>query len=251
MKLALLSDIHANIQALDACLAHARAQGAQQFALLGDFVGYGADPVAVVQRVQALVGQGALVIKGNHDAQAVRPPLQVTNLGDSTASWTHAQLDSSQRQFLDSLPMVLEQGSVLLVHASVDRPELWRYVTDERAAAASLAAVTSPAVRHVFGGHVHFQTLYYRGAGINAGLMKFMPTPGVAIPVPGHRHWLATVGSVGQPRDDNQEAMYAVFDTDALQLTFHRVAYDYHGAVAAIRHAGLPAYFADRLALGQ
>ncbi len=251
MKLALLSDIHANIQALDACLAHARAQGAQQFALLGDFVGYGADPVAVVKRVQALAGQGALVIKGNHDAQAVTPPLHVTNVGDSTAGWTHDQLDSGQRQFLDSLPMVLEQGSVLLVHASVNQPELWRYVTDERAAAASLAAVTSPAVRHVFGGHVHFQTLYYRGAGTDAGLMKFMPTPGVAIPVPGHRHWLATVGSVGQPRDGNQQAMYAVFDTASLQLTFHRVAYDHRGAAAAIRQAGLPADFADRLESGR
>lgn len=251
MKLALLSDIHANIQAFDACLAHARVHGAQQFALLGDFVGYGADPVAVVQRVQALAGQGALIIKGNHDAQAVTPPLQATNVGDSTANWTHAQLDSSQRQFLDNLPLVLEQGSALLVHASVDRPELWRYVTDERAAAASLDAVTSPAVRHVFGGHVHFQTLYYRGAGTDAGLMKFMPTPGVAIPVPGHRYWLATVGSVGQPRDGNQQAMYAVFDTDLLQLSFHRVAYDHRGAAAAIRQAGLPTYFADRLELGQ
>lgn len=251
MKLALLSDIHANIQALDACLAHARAQGAQQFALLGDFVGYGADPVAVVQRVQVLAGQGALVIKGNHDAQAVTPPLKATTVGDSTASWTHAQLDSSQRQFLDNLPLVLEQGSVLLVHASVDRPELWRYVTDERAAGASLNAVTASAVRHVFGGHVHFQTLYYRGIGSDAGLMKFVPTPGVAIPVPGHRHWLATVGSVGQPRDGDQRAMYALFDTASLQLTFHRIAYDHHGAAAAIRRAGLPTSFADRLELGQ
>ncbi|MES1980612.1 MAG: metallophosphoesterase family protein [Pseudomonadota bacterium] len=251
MKLALLSDIHANIQALDACLAHAHAQGAQKFALLGDFVGYGADPVAVVQRVQALAGQGALVIKGNHDVQAVTPPLQATTLGDSTARWTHDQLDSSQRQFLDSLPMVVEQDSVLLVHASADHPELWRYVTDERAAAASLAAVTSPAVRHVFGGHVHFQTLYYRGAGSDAGLMKFTPAAGVAIPVPAHRHWLATVGSVGQPRDGNQQAMYAVFDTNKLQLTFHRVAYDHRGAAVAIRQAGLPAYFADRLELGR
>jgi diadenosine tetraphosphatase ApaH/serine/threonine PP2A family protein phosphatase len=250
MKLAMLSDIHANIQALDACLAHARAQGAQQFALLGDFVGYGADPVAVVQRVQALAGQGALLVRGNHDELAVMPPPQVKTDGDSTARWTHEQLDDSQRQFLRSLPLLCEQGSVLLVHASVERPELWRYVTNERAAAASLDAVVSPAVRHVFGGHVHQQTLYYRGAGAQAGLMKFLPTPGIPIPLPGHRHWLATVGSVGQPRDGNPQAMYALLDTDALQLTFHRVAYDHGAAAAAIRLAGLPAYFADRLELG-
>ena len=248
MKLALLSDIHANIQALEACLAHARAQGAQQFALLGDFVGYGADPVAVVHRVQALAGQGALLVKGNHDEMAVSPPAEATTVGDSTASWTHAQLGSSQLAFLDSLPLVLEHGSMALVHASLNNPERWRYVTDQRAAAASLDAITSPDVRHVFGGHVHEQTLYYRGA--DASLMKFAPTPGVAIPLPLHRHWLATLGSVGQPRDGNPKAMYALFDTSRLHLTFQRVAYDHQGAAEAIRRAGLPTHFADRLECG-
>jgi diadenosine tetraphosphatase ApaH/serine/threonine PP2A family protein phosphatase len=249
MKLALLSDIHANIQALDACLAHARAQGAQQFALLGDFVGYGADPLAVLDRVQALAAGGALVIKGNHDEMAVTPPAEVQHVGSSTAAWTHAQLSPDQRGFLDRLPLTVQQGAVLLVHASVNNPERWRYVTDERSAGASLdAAADKPEVRYVFGGHVHHQTLYYRGAG--AGLMAFKPTPGVAVPVPKHRHWLATVGSVGQPRDGHPQAMYALFDLDKAQLTFQRVAYDHHAAAAAIRQAGLPAYFADRLETG-
>ncbi len=250
MKLALLSDIHANIQAFEACLAHAREQGAQQYALLGDLVGYGADPVAVVERAQALAAGGALLIKGNHDAMAVAPPAEVKTVGDSTAGWTHAQLSDSQRHFLDSLPLTLQQRTLLLVHASVDGPELWRYVYDQRAASASLdAAAAWPEVRHVFGGHVHLQTLYYRGAG--AGLMRFMPTPGIAVPVPQHRHWLATIGSVGQPRDGNPQAMYALFDTDKLQLTFHRVSYDHPAAAAAIRRAGLPAFFAERLELGR
>ena len=250
MKLALLSDIHANIQAFDACLVHARAQGAQQFALLGDLVGYGADPVAVVRRAQDMVAEGALLIKGNHDAMAVAPPAEVVTVGDSTAAWTHAQLDASQRHFLDNLPLTLQQRAVLLVHASADGPELWRYVYDQRAASASLDAATAlPEVRYVFGGHVHMQTLYYRGAG--AGLMKFMPTPGVAVPVPRHRYWLATIGSVGQPRDGNPQAMYALFDTDKLQLTFQRVSYDHQAAAAAIRRAGLPHFFADRLESGR
>jgi diadenosine tetraphosphatase ApaH/serine/threonine PP2A family protein phosphatase len=250
MKLALLSDIHANIQAFDACLAHAHDQGARQIALLGDLVGYGADPVAVVQRAQDLAAAGALLVKGNHDAMAVTPPAAVVTIGDSTAGWTHAQLDASQRTFLDRMPLTLQQRTVLLVHASMDGPELWRYVYDERAAAASLnAAAALTDVRHVFSGHVHLQTLYYRGAG--AGLMKFMPTPGVAVPVPRHRHWLATIGSVGQPRDGNPQAMYALFDTDKQQLTFHRVSYHHQAAAAAIRRAGLPAFFADRLESGR
>lgn len=165
MKLALLSDIHANIQALDACLAHAQAQEVDQTAFLGDLVGYGADPVAVVQRVMALAGQGALVLKGNHDAMAVDPPAAVQTVGESTAGWTHAQLDAGQRAFLGGLPMTLQLDSVLLVHASVDEPERWRYVYDPRAASASLdAAGNFPDVRYVFGGHVHQQTLYYRGS---------------------------------------------------------------------------------------
>lgn len=250
MKLALLSDIHANIQALDACLAHAQEQGAQQLALLGDLVGYGADPVAVVQRVQALAADGAWLIKGNHDAMAVSPPVQTNSVGDSTAAWTHAQLDVSQRDFLDKLPMLSQHGAILLVHASVDGPGMWRYVSDERAAGASLdAAGAMPEVRYVFGGHVHQQTLYYRGKGM--GLMPFKPTPGVAVPVPKHRYWLATIGSVGQSRDGNTQAMYAMFDVDKAQLTFHRVAYDHHAAAAAIRQAGLPAFFADRLESGR
>ncbi len=250
MKLALLSDIHANIQAFEACLAHARAHGAEQFALLGDLVGYGADPAAVVEQARALSAQGALLVKGNHDALAVRPPGVVQTVGDSTAAWTHAQLNTSQLDFLDQLPLSLQHESMLLVHASADVPAAWRYVTDERAASASMdAASLMPEVRYVFGGHVHMQTLYYRGAG--ASLMKFVPTPGVALPVPRHRHWLATIGSVGQPRDRNPQAMYALFDTHKLQLTFQRVAYDHHAAAVAIRQAALPDYFADRLELGR
>ena len=250
MKLALLSDIHANLHAFEACMAHAHDQGAEQFALLGDLVGYGADPAVVVERAQALAAGGALLIKGNHDAMAVAPPAEVKTVGESTAAWTHAQLSDSQRLFLDNLPLTLQHKTLLLVHASADDPGLWRYVYDERAATASLdAAAELPEVRYVFGGHVHMQTLYYRGVG--AGLMKFMPTPGVAVPVPRHRHWLATIGSVGQPRDGNPQAMYALFDTSKLQLTFHRVSYDHHAAAAAIRRAGLPAYFADRLEQGR
>ena len=250
MKLALLSDIHANIQAFDVCLAHARDQGAQQLAILGDLVGYGADPAAVVQTAQALVAQGALLIKGNHDAMAVAPPAHVRTIGETSAAWTHAQLDASQLRFLDALPLRHQQDSMLLVHASVDDPGLWRYVYDQRAARNSLdAAADWPEVRYVFGGHVHLQSLYCRGKG--ARLMTLTPTPGEAIPVPRHHHWLATIGSVGQPRDGNPQAMYALFDTDKLEFTFQRVSYDHAAAAAAIRKAGLPAFFADRLEQGR
>jgi diadenosine tetraphosphatase ApaH/serine/threonine PP2A family protein phosphatase len=139
---------------------------------------------------------------------------------------------------------------VFLVHASADAPQAWHYVYGHLAAERSLDAVAHLAeVRYVLGGHVHQQALYYRGAG--PGLMQFAPTPGVAVPVPAHRQWLATVGSVGQPRDGDVRAMYALLDVDRAQLTFHRVAYDHLSAAAAIRAAGLPEFFAQRLEVGR
>jgi diadenosine tetraphosphatase ApaH/serine/threonine PP2A family protein phosphatase len=250
MKLALLSDIHANIHALDACLAHAQAHDAQQIAFLGDLVGYGAYPAAVMQRIMSLNEQGALVLKGNHDDLAVKPPQEVRTIGESTAQWTHEQLDESQKNFLSALPMTIQTDKVFLVHASAEAPELWRYVYDRHVAAMSLDAASANApVRYVFGGHVHLQSLYYRGA--DGALMKFDPTADVAVPVSAHRHWLATIGSVGQPRDGNPKAMYALFDSDHARLTFHRVAYDHQAAAAAIRAVGLPDFFADRLELGR
>ena len=98
MKIALLSDIHANRQALDACLTHARAHGAEQFALLGDLVGYGGEPVAVVEQVRDLAQQGALCVLGNHDAMALAPPANPRNRSELGAQWTHDQLGNSQRQ---------------------------------------------------------------------------------------------------------------------------------------------------------
>ena len=250
MKLALLSDLHSNLGAFQACIEHARAQGAQRFALLGDLVGYGAEPAQVLSEVMDLAQQGAIVLQGNHDALAAFPPTESKAMGDATALWTHEQLSLEQKRFLVGLPLTAQFEDVLLVHASVDAPQKWRYVEDERSAGASLdAAMALPGVRYVFGGHVHRQTLYYRSTG--RGLMAFSPTPGVAVPTPRHRHWIATVGSVGQPRDGNPKAQYALFDTTAAYLTFHRVAYDHHAAAAAIRSAGLLEYFAKRLEDGR
>ncbi|HQQ68910.1 MAG TPA: metallophosphoesterase family protein [Alicycliphilus sp.] len=252
MKTALLSDIHANLQALEACLEHAHAQGAQEVALLGDLVGYGAEPGPVLERVMQLVAGGALCVRGNHDAAAVAPPPKVETLGDQSAQWTHPRLSTGQRAFLAGLPLTARLGpDALLVHASADGPERWHYISDGNAAERSMAAATrmDPAIRYVFGGHVHEQALYFLTP--TAKLMRFNPQPGVPVPVPPHRQWLAIVGSCGQPRDGDTRAMYALFDADAATLTFQRVRYDHMAAAAAVRASGLPAFFADRLEKGR
>ena len=105
MKWALLSDIHANIQALQACEAHARRQGVERLAVLGDLVGYGGDPLPVVERVMQWHADGACVLQGNHDAMAVTPPQAEGSLGAVTAAWTYQQLPPHCRRFLAQLPL--------------------------------------------------------------------------------------------------------------------------------------------------
>lgn len=249
MKLALLSDLHANRQALQACLADARERGATQHAVLGDLVGYGGDPAGVVDQVMALAQQGAWVVRGNHDQAATTAAAESDRADLAGGAWSFAQLTAAQRTFLAQLPLVARLDFMLLVHASAREPGRWEYVTNSIGAGASLEAARAEGATHVFGGHVHEQRLFYQGAG--RAVMAFEPTPNVPIPLSRHRRWLATVGSVGQPRDGRNEAMYALFDTATLQLTFVRVPYDHAAAAREIRAAGLPEYDAQRLALGK
>jgi diadenosine tetraphosphatase ApaH/serine/threonine PP2A family protein phosphatase len=248
MKLALLADVHANLEALTACLAHAREQGADRYAFLGDLVGYGADPGAVLDEVQALADRGAIVVLGNHDA-AVLDAAEGATMNPAAAeavAWTRASLSAGHRAFLASLPLVARDGEMLFVHASAERPREWTYVSDPQRAAHSLAA---GGARRVFSGHVHEPVLYFETASDRP--VAFRPVPGVAIPVPARRRWLAIAGSCGQPRDGNTAACYAMMDDTRPALTFHRVPYDWPSAAAKVRAAGLPPRLAERLAHGE
>jgi diadenosine tetraphosphatase ApaH/serine/threonine PP2A family protein phosphatase len=247
MKLALIADVHANLEALRACLEHARAQGVERHAFLGDLVGYGADPGAVVDLVRAHVDAGALAVKGNHDAAAAGgPPDTMHRVAEQAVAWTRARLSPAQRAFLEALPLAASEAGLALAHASLERPAEWIYVTDPARAAAALAAT---AAHWVFCGHVHEPVLYTEGPVGRP--VPFRPVPGVAIPVPAHRRRLAVVGAAGQPRDGNTAACYAMLDTDRPALTFHRVPYDWRAAAAKIRGAGLPESLARRLERGE
>jgi diadenosine tetraphosphatase ApaH/serine/threonine PP2A family protein phosphatase len=249
MKLALIADVHANLEGLRACLDHAASRGADRHAFLGDLVGYGADPGPVVDLVRWHVERGALAVKGNHDQAAVEAgdAVRMRRAAERVIDWTRAHLDPAQREFLAALPLVVREDRLFLVHASPEDPREWVYVTDPARAAAGLAA-SSPAT-WVFCGHVHEPVLYTVGAAPRP--VAFHPVPGVEIPVPPHRRWLAVVGSAGQPRDGNTAACYAMLDTDRAVLTFHRVPYDWRVAAAKVRAAGLPESLARRLERGE
>ncbi len=247
MKLALLADIHSNLEGLTACLEHAREQGADAHAFVGDLVGYGADPVAVLDLVERHVEGGALVVRGNHDAAILDDGADTMNKSaEAAVEWTRAQLGARHLAFLAGLPFTARRDDVYLVHASADRPGDWTYVSDPLRAGQSLAMARGT---WVFSGHVHEQMLYYQGAAGRP--LQFRPEPGVAIPVPAHRRWLAIVGSAGQPRDGNTAAAYALLDTARPTLTFFRVPYQWARAAAKIRAAGLPESLARRLERGE
>ncbi len=247
MKLALFADIHSNLEALTACLAHAQTQGANRHAFLGDLVGYGADPLAVLDLIESYQAQGAIVVLGNHDAAALGREIDPLNANaQAVIDWTQAQLRQKQRSFLESLPLMVREDDILFVHASAVAPDKWIYVTSPVQAEESLRAGKA---NFIFCGHVHEQVLYYTGA--SGRPMPFYPSSGAPIPVGHHRHWLAIVGSTGQPRDGNNEACYALADLARARITFFRVAYDTQTAAEKIRVAGLPERIALRLERGE
>lgn len=246
MLIALFADIHANRQAFSACLAQAREQGAQRFVLLGDYVGYGADPEWTMMAVMDLVGQGAVAVLGNHDSAIGNPREQLNVEAKMVIEWTRGELGAAQRQFLANLPLTLNDDDRLYVHADASNPKSWIYVKSVTEAATSISATTA----HVsFCGHIHQPAIYTMSA--TAKMTAFTPVTGIPIQLLQGRRWLAVLGSVGQPRDGNPAAAYVMLDTEQRELTFCRAPYDIEAAASAIRKKGLPTWLADRLFVGK
>jgi len=236
--LALLADIHGNLEALQACLEHARSGGATRYAFLGDLVGYGADPAAVVQMVRRYAAEGAVVVQGNHDAWVAKYSGAMSEGAQDTLLWTRKVLGAEDVGWLGSLPLCVRQEQRCYVHASAASPARWEYVDDARSAKNSAQAA---GVAWTFSGHVHRQVLYF---GAWSGTMTaFAPVPGNAVPTAPTRRWVAIVGSVGQPRERNPAAAYALFDSVRESITFQRVPYDHLTAARKVRAAGLPDLF--------
>jgi diadenosine tetraphosphatase ApaH/serine/threonine PP2A family protein phosphatase len=244
--LAVFADIHANRHALAACLDDARSRGAERIVCLGDYVGYGADPEWVVETVMGLVDGGALAVRGNHDNAVGTPSESMNAEAQAAIEWTRGRLSATQRRFLAELPLELWDDDRLYVHSEASNPPRWRYVQNAADAARSIIATEAHAA---FCGHIHRPALYSMSS--TAKMTSFIPTADVPVQLLRGRRWLAVLGSVGQPRDGDRAAAFAMYDTATEQITYCRVPYDVETAAQRIRDNGLPHWLADRLLVGR
>lgn len=243
MRVAVLSDIHGNLHALEAVLDDVATSDVSDLWCLGDVVGYGADPEACVSLVR---DHAALCLAGNHDL-AVTGELSLEDFSKNAAlaaRWTQGELSPDGTAFLDALSTHGAAGSVGLFHAS-PRDPVWEYVIS-----ALLAELCFDAQEQRIGliGHSHVALSFARPAGEPAAGEKRLAGDVMDVSA---GEWLLNPGSVGQPRDGDPRAAWLVLDTERQRAEWRRTDYDIAGAGEAIRSAGLPGSLADRLVFGQ
>lgn len=241
MRIAVISDIHGNLHALESVLSALEGEAPDAVWCLGDLVGYGPRPNECTRRTQE---RAAVCLVGNHDLGVLGRLDLADFAGDAAdaAIWTASVLEPEPRAFLESLgPQAAVEGAQLF-HASARDP-VWEYVLSEEAAAASLHATDAPVV---LVGHSHVPLALLEQAGSAVG--GYAPG-GAEVDLAAGR-WLLNPGSVGQPRDGDPRAAWLLLDTDRGSASFRRVAYDIASTQAEIREAGLPEALAARLASG-
>ena len=238
MRVGLLSDVHANLTALEAVLANLGTVDA--IWVTGDTVGYGPDPSEVLALLRE---RGAVLVQGNHDrAVATGEGLDFFHDQAADAARMHAAwLTREEREALEALPQVKTIDRFTLCHGSLRDP-LWEYVMTSAAAEATMVRASTP---FACCGHTHLPALFALAAGRTRA-----STPAAGTEHPLDERCLVNPGSVGQPRDGDARASYAIVDTSASSITFHRASYDIRKTQHRIRARGLPEMFADRLTFG-
>lgn len=247
MRFLILSDIHANVDAFDAVLAAAPRETWDRALVLGDLVGYGAEPNAVVERVLSL--DPLAVIRGNHDKAACRiaDASDFNHVARAAARWTAETLTDEHRMYLERLPQgpVSIDEAVEICHGTPFDED--HYVFDLPDAGRALDAAARPICLF---GHTHVPVVYRRGDDGDSGLL-----PGVddhlQVPLHTGTRYLINPGSVGQPRDGDPRAAFGIYDAERRLMTLSRVEYPVDMAQKRIFDAGLPSSLAHRLALGR
>jgi len=248
MRYLVLSDIHANIDALDAVLSDAASEGYERVLVLGDLVGYGAEPNLVIERVRAL--EPAAVIRGNHDkvAAGLESAEGFNPTAQRAANWTRSALTEQNREYLRSLiagPLVVDSLTLLCHGSPIDEDN---YIFGEGDVVEALMASIRPLCLF---GHTHMPMAASLSPDRTLDLIFHGPRDRQTIAIQTTWRYLVNPGSVGQPRDGDPRAAYAVWDTDAAAITIIRVEYPVVQASDRIIEAGLPQILGQRLSLGR
>lgn len=246
MRIGILGDIHGNMEALTAVVAAMRNDGVDRWVQVGDIVGYGPEPSDCIDLVREL---GCTVCVGNHDA-AVLGALDTdyfNNYARLAIDWTKENIRSQDLEYLKSLPLVVKKEEYTVVHGSLSEPEQFGYVISPVEAKESLRLQNT---YMGFVGHSHVPAIYVEREGMDINELEVHYHSAVEIDVSKCSRVLMNVGSVGQPRDEDPRAAYAVYDTEAKFASIRRIEYDIAGVQNKIRSAGLPEVLAHRLSLG-
>ena len=240
-KFAILGDIHSNLDALNVVLDDCRAQGVTDFLCTGDVVGYNACPAECLKIVREL---GCPVVMGNHDhyVSSSQNLMDFNPVAAEVIRWTRDRLSGDELEYLSRLPFVVTTMGITLVHATMDCPEAFGYVFDHLQAEAHFVHQVTPLCFH---GHTHCPMIYEK----QVSAVYRIDAQDFKLPI--GRKYFINVGSVGQPRDGDPRAAYAVWDPKTRQVSFRRLEYDVAAAQARIRAAGLPERLAERLAIGR
>jgi diadenosine tetraphosphatase ApaH/serine/threonine PP2A family protein phosphatase len=245
MRYLVLTDIHANLEALEACLADAAPRGYDRALVLGDLVGYGADPNAVIERLRDL--DPLALVRGNHDKVAcgLEPADGFNSVARSAVQWTFDELTEEHRTWLAQLPQGPHQVSDALEICHGSPFDEDAYIFDELDAARALKASRRPLCMF---GHTHCPAAFELSS---EGIDGAGPTADSRVQFVDGSKYLFNPGAVGQPRDGDPRAAYAIVDDTARRVDFFRVKYAVSVAQAKIVKAGLPDVLAHRLAVGR
>ena len=240
MRFAIISDIHANLEAFEAVLADAQQNNCTHFVCLGDVVGYNANPHECVNRIREL---NCPIVKGNHDEQAslVESSRDFNEMAEAAIQWTRDHLTPEDVEWLRDLKLQRHVSDLTIVHATLDMPGQWGYVFNNLDAAASF---TYQDTSVCFFGHTHVPMAFIRNEGVQRQVLdKVRIEPG--------KKYFINVGSVGQPRDGDWRAAYCIYHIESNVVELRRVEYDLGGTQKKIINGGLPPLLADRLAVGR
>lgn len=262
-KTAVISDIHSNLHALYAVMADYQCEQCSNVVCLGDVVGYNAYPQECVNEIRAI---GCPVVKGNHDEEVVRfamatrdPELRqalevrMNPVARQAMEWNASCLNEESLTWLRRLPLQrIDRSRFAMVHSSLEQPQAWNYILNANDATSDFNRLFLSLCFH---GHTH-QPRVFSWDGHHAvehpEYWRELNEAGqVVVPLQQGRKYFINVGSVGQPRDGDPRACYAIYDSDAATVTLRRVEYDVASAQQAVLAVGLPDYLAERLGTGQ